>query len=46
MSSISLDDMDEVRNGIWETEGYDSAEHRLTIDASVGMGSLKLIRRK
>jgi hypothetical protein len=45
LSSISLArDIRMVRSGIHRSENWSSAEHRLTIDAEVGLGSLKIRR--
>lgn len=39
MSSVDLEGLEKVHEGVWESEDYDSAEHTLDIDLSVGMGS-------
>jgi len=36
------DNLEEVRKGVFESEGYSSAENRLLIDLEVGMGSVDL----
>lgn len=45
LSSSSFKGFDEVRNGVYETENFDSAESTLEIEASVGMGHLRITRR-
>lgn len=45
LSSSDFDGFEEVRNGVYETENYDTAESLLDIDASVGMGHLTITRR-
>ena len=40
MSSIDIDDMEEVGKGVWESEDFDTAESKLELDLSVGMGDI------
>lgn len=36
------DHFQEVREGVWETRNYDSAEDRLSLDIEVGMGAIDI----
>jgi len=47
-SSIDFSGLDlrEVGRGIWETDGFDKAENRLTVEAEVAMGSIDIRGRR
>ena len=43
LSSVSLDrDLDEVRDGLYRNDNWHDAEHRISIDTDVGLGSVKV----
>jgi hypothetical protein len=43
LSSVSIDrELDEVRDGLYRNDNWHDAEHRITIDTDVGLGSIKV----
>ncbi len=43
LSSVSLDRaIREVRNGLYRTSSWEDADHRVSVDAEVGLGSIKI----
>jgi len=46
MSSIELDGFDKRTSDTYQTDNWDSAKSHIEIDASIGMGSLNVFRRR
>jgi hypothetical protein len=43
LSSVSLDrELDEVRDGLYRNDNWHDADHRISIDTEVGLGSIKV----
>jgi hypothetical protein len=44
-SSVDMEGLKSVGRDLWESDNYDTAEHKLTLDLEVGMGSMDIYWR-
>ncbi len=44
LNSKELDEFEKVRDGVWQTPGYDKAAKKIKIDADAGLSSIKIVR--